>query len=114
MRMLAKAFVCLCVISMTPALSPVSAQTTVTKKNTGAAATTTTAPPTRKVAKPKKPNTDAVGVRPTTAIFLTEGQCKGLGGKVIATGSDSCAGTNKACYTTDQDGVIRSACITAN
>jgi hypothetical protein len=53
-------------------------------------------------------------VRPTTAIFLTEGQCKGLGGKVIATGSDSCAGTNKACYTTDQDGVIRSACITAN
>jgi hypothetical protein len=56
-------------------------------------------------------------VRPTgrlQAAPLTEGECKGLGGKVfnMAAGSTKCCDTGKACVTVDQDGVIHSTCIT--
>ena len=57
------------------------------------------------------------GIRPPErlqAAPLTEGECKGLGGKVfnMVQGSSKCADTGKACVTVDQDGVIHSTCIT--
>jgi hypothetical protein len=40
---------------------------------------------------------------------LTEEECKGLGG--VVRGSTDCGVVNTTCVTTDQHGVIRTACI---
>ncbi len=41
---------------------------------------------------------------------LTEAECTGLGGKLMG-GYPGCGGDGKKCFTTDKNGVIRSACI---
>lgn len=54
------------------------------------------------------------GKKPSVFVPLTEAECKGLGGKVLSTDLDQCAGTAKVCYTTDKDGVIHNSCITVD
>ena len=60
-----------------------------------------------------KPDNTGVYHRPTDRLGtpLTEGQCTGLGGVVVAANVKSCS-KGKACFTSDPDGVIHRACIT--
>ena len=54
----------------------------------------------------------AAPVRPTTvALPLSDAQCTGLGGKIRPV-VKRCA-SKKVCVTTDHEGVVRTACITA-
>lgn len=60
----------------------------------------------------KRPKTGTTIFQPPTKVFtsnLTEAECKGLGGVVRQ--STDCGVVNTTCVTTDQDGVIRTACI---
>jgi hypothetical protein len=71
----------------------------------------------QKTKKVRGTSTNAVGnlgTKPSIFVPLTEAECTGLGGKILPTAAGSCNATGKVCYTTDQDGVIRSSCITAN
>jgi hypothetical protein len=62
------------------------------------------------------------GVRPpgqSSALPLTTGECRGLGGTVhdVAERSYFCSnktGAGQICITVDKNGVVRTACITAN
>ena len=49
--------------------------------------------------------------RKIIVIPLSEAECVGLGGKVLPV-SSTCTTTQKTCVTTDNNGVIRSSCIT--
>lgn len=59
-----------------------------------------------------RPKTGTTIFQPPSKIFhsqLTEEECKGLGG--VVRGSTDCGVVNTTCVTTDQHGVIRTACI---
>ena len=50
------------------------------------------------------------GTRATIVAPLTAGECKGLGG-TVTTGEGTSCGTQDACTTVDQDGVVHLQCI---
>lgn len=76
----------------------------------GAAAVAPETPPTRPATRGSSLD-GVVGVRPDRASPLTDGQCTGIGGKVVSVRTTTCASARK-CYVVDSEGVISGRCIT--